>query len=274
MAEKLAFPDRSDGALFTIEPELEFVFQKPGYRFHHSLPRGQRSHIDVAVRFPGATHRNIYVDSQAAAETKSIQSWIEKHLRLQVNPAKSGTGPKRPPSGPETGGDPAATGSVVPIGFLEGGTGRTWERKFLGFQLTRMRRIIIAPESVERFKAKVREVWRSCQSLTEDELRKNWQQYLRGWWRCYQLSQARQPIFQLEPWIRRHIRKFFWLRRHGPVGRRRNLRSLGWKGHLLKVARSSQGAWHIARTGSLQTALSNAVLRRSGFLLPSDLAAP
>jgi RNA-directed DNA polymerase len=188
---------------------------------------------------------NIYVDSQAAAETilKSIQSWIEKHLRLQVNPAKSGTG-------------------------------RTWERKFLGFQLTRMRRIIIAPESLERFKAKVREVWRSCQSLTEDELRKNWQQYLRGWWQYYQLSQVRQPIFQLEPWIRRHIRKFFWLRWHGPVGRRRNLRSLGLKGHLLKVARSSKGAWHIARTGSLQTALSNAVLRRSGFLMPSDLAAP
>ena len=31
----------------------------------------------------------------------------------------SGTGPERPPSGPETAGDPAATGSVVPIGFLE-----------------------------------------------------------------------------------------------------------------------------------------------------------
>ena len=35
----------------------------------------------------------------------------------------SGTGPERPLSGPETGGDPAARGSVVPIGFLESGTG-------------------------------------------------------------------------------------------------------------------------------------------------------
>jgi hypothetical protein len=33
---------------------------------------------------------------------------------------KGGTGPERPPSGPVTGGDPAATGSVVPIEFLEG----------------------------------------------------------------------------------------------------------------------------------------------------------
>lgn len=187
---------------------------------------------------------NIYVDSQAAAERtlSLIQNWIEKYLRLKVNSAKSGVG-------------------------------RTWERKFLGFQLTRLRRIKIAPESVERFKAKVREFWRNCQSLTEDQLRQNWQRFLRGWWKYYQLSEVRQLIFQLEPWIRRHIRKFFWWRWHGPVGRRRNLRSLGLKGHLLKVAHSSKGAWHLARTGSLQTALSNAFLRRSGFLMPSDLAA-
>jgi len=187
---------------------------------------------------------NIYLDSQAAAQRTllSIRNWIEKRLRLQVNAAKSGVG-------------------------------RTWERKFLGFRLTRGRLIKIAPESVERFKAKVREFWRSCQSLTEDQLRQNWQRFLQGWWQYYQLSEVRAPIFQLEPWIRRHIRKFLWWRWHGPVGRRRHLRSLGLKGHLLKAAHSSKGAWPIARTGSLQTALSNAVLRRSGFLMPSDLAA-
>ncbi len=73
---------------------------------------------------------NIYVGSQAAAERTltSIRDWIEKHLRLKVNAAKSGTG-------------------------------RVWERKFLGFRLDRQKRIGIAPESLERFKAKVREMW-------------------------------------------------------------------------------------------------------------------
>jgi len=187
---------------------------------------------------------NIYVGSQAAAERTlaSIQNWIVQHLRLKVNVAKSGIG-------------------------------RTWERKFLGFRLSRHRRIEIAPESLQRFKAKVREKWQSCQSLTSDQLQEHWQPFIRGWWGYYQLVQDRRPIFQLEGWIRRHIRKFFWLRWHGAAGRKRKLRSLGLKGHLLKVAHSSKGAWHIARTGSLNTALSNAVLRRSGFLLPSDLAA-
>ena len=72
---------------------------------------------------------NIYVGSQAAAERvmESLQGWIEKHLRLQVNAAKSGVG-------------------------------RTWERKFLGFRLNRAQQIEAAPESLERFKTKVREL--------------------------------------------------------------------------------------------------------------------
>ena len=186
---------------------------------------------------------NIYVGSQAAGERvmESIQGWIQKHLRLQVNAAKSGVG-------------------------------RTWERKFLGFRLNRERQIEAAPESVERFKAKVREKWRSCQSLTSNQLRDAWRQYVRGWWGYYQLAENRRPIFRLEGWIRRHIRKCFWLRWHAPEGRERRLRSLGLRGRRLKVAQSFLGSWHLAGTGSLQSALSNARLRRYGFLMPSDLA--
>ena len=187
---------------------------------------------------------NIYVNSQAAAERTlaSIRNWIEKHLRLKVNEAKSGTG-------------------------------RVWERKFLGFRLNRELQIGIAPESIERFKAKVRELWRGNQSRTSMELRDTWRNYIRGWWEYFQLAEDRVAIFRLEGWIRRHIRKCFWLRWHSPTGRERKLRGLGLTGRLLKVAESSRGAWRIARTGSLQKALSNAVLRFRGFVMPSDLAA-
>jgi RNA-directed DNA polymerase len=186
---------------------------------------------------------NIYVGSQAAAERVmvSVRGWIEKHLRLQVNADKSGVG-------------------------------RTWERKFLGFRLNRDRAIEAAPESLARFKATVREMWRSCQSLTSNQLRDRWRRYVRGWWEYYRLAEHRRPIFDLEGWIRRHIRKCFWLRWHSPEGRERRLRSLGLRRRMLKVAESSRGAWHLARTGSLQTALSNRILRRYGFLMPSDLA--
>lgn len=186
---------------------------------------------------------NIYVSSQAAAERTlaSIQAWIEKHLRLQVNAAKSGTG-------------------------------RVWERKFLGFRLEREGRIGIAPESVERFKSKVREIWRGQQSRTSSELRESWLQYVRGWWGYFQLAEVRQPIFRLEGWIRRHIRKCFWLRWHDADGRERRLRSLGVKSRLLKVVRTGRGAWFMSRNAVMNKGLSNARLRHHNFLMPSNLA--
>lgn len=187
---------------------------------------------------------NIYVSSQRAAERvlSSITEWMAKHLRLEVNATKSGRG-------------------------------RPWERKFLGFRINPQGEIEIAPTSVERFKTKVRELWRSCQSRTSEELRDNWRAYVRGWWSYFRLTEKRRSIFGLEGWIRRHIRSCFWQRWHDWRGRKRHLRRLGLRGRLLKVAHSSKGAWPIARSPSLQTALSNAVLRRAGFLMPSDLAA-
>lgn len=187
---------------------------------------------------------NIYVGSQAAAERtlSSIQAWIEKHLRLEVNTAKSGTG-------------------------------RVWERKFLGFRLDRQKRIGIAPESVERFKAKVRERWDGQQSLTSKELRDNWRSYVLGWWGYFRLAENRGPIFRLEGWIRRHIRKCFWLRWHSARGRKRKLRRLGIQDQRLKAAESSKGAWHMAKHGTMNSALPNKVLRQHGFLMPSDLTA-
>jgi hypothetical protein len=49
VAEELSFPDLGDGALDAVDAQPEFLFQKLGYRFHHSLPRRQRSHVNVAV---------------------------------------------------------------------------------------------------------------------------------------------------------------------------------------------------------------------------------
>ena len=187
---------------------------------------------------------NMYMGSEAAAKRvlAGITAWIEKHLRLKVNEAKSGAG-------------------------------RPWERKFLGFRLNRQGQVEAAPESVERFKRKVREIWCGNRSVTSRQLRDEWRRYVRGWWGYYRLAERRRAIFLLEGWVRRHIRKCFWLRWHGATGRRRALRRLGIGERLLKLVPARRGAWRIAANGLLQTALSNATLRHYGFVMPSDLAA-
>ena len=103
--------------------------------FHDGSCMSREVHVQfyerAGVRFPCATHRNIYVGSQAAAQRvlASITQWLSKHLRLEVNAAKSGVG-------------------------------RPWERKFLGFRVDPAGKIEVAPRSLERFQDRGRELWR------------------------------------------------------------------------------------------------------------------
>ena len=187
---------------------------------------------------------NIYVGSEAAARRtlKSIEDWLQRNLRLRLNPDKSGVG-------------------------------RVWERKFLGFRLNLQLLIEPAAQSLSRFKQRVREMWDARQSRTSTELRDRWRQYIRGWWQYYRLAEHRKPIARLEGWTRRHIRKCFWLRWHDRRGRERAMRQLGVRGKTLLMAASPHGAWRMANTLAMTKSLSNTTLRRWGFLLPSDLAA-
>ena len=184
----------------------------------------------------------VYVGGAAAANrvVRNLPKWIAKHLRLKVNARKSGVG-------------------------------RPWERKFLGFRITRQGQIEVAPESLKRLKSRVRQLWDARQNFSSKGLRDQWRRHIQGWWGHYRLAEWRRPVGDLEGWIRRHIRKCFWTRWHSWRGRLRRLRSLGIRGRLLRVAHSSRGSWRIARHWTLHTALSNRRLRNYGFLVPSDL---
>jgi group II intron reverse transcriptase/maturase len=179
---------------------------------------------------------------RAAARVKaSMIAWIERELKLPVNREKSGHGP--------------SDGSAL-----------------LGFRLETDGTIRLAPKSVERLKTKVRELWDARQSLTSEELREQWRTYMRGWWGYFQLAEKRWDLTNLSGWIRRHMRKCFWLRWHHPRGRRNALQRLGLHGAILGIASSRKGAWAIARNWALHRALSNRTLHRYGFTLPWETA--
>jgi hypothetical protein len=186
----------------------------------------------------------IFCSSQRSAERveASVTAWIERELKLPVNREKSGHGP--------------SDGSAL-----------------LGFRLETDGRIRLAPKSVERLKEKVRELWDARQSLRSRELREQWQSYIRGWWGYYRLTERDWDVSDLSGWIRRHMRKCFWLRWHHPRGRRNALKRLGLRGAILGMAYSSKGAWAIARHWVLQRALNNNTLNRYGFTLPWETAA-
>jgi RNA-directed DNA polymerase len=98
---------------------------------------------------------------------ETITAWNSTKLRLKVNASKSGIG-------------------------------RPWEGKFLGLCLTQEGLLITASaKSLDRFKARVRELWDARRRGTTEELKEEWQSYLRGWWNYYRLAEWRRPIFSV-----------------------------------------------------------------------------
>jgi RNA-directed DNA polymerase len=175
----------------------------------------------------------IFGSSQRSAERieQSVIAWIEKHLKVEVNRDKSGSGPSD-------------------------------QSGLLGFRLYADGRIGVTPKTVERLKTKVRELWEARQSLTSEQLRDQWQRYIRGWWNYFALADWRREVEDLTGWIRRHMRKCFWLRWKTLQGRRNALQRLGVRGRALGNASCRKGAWAMALHPSLQQALKNATLQR------------
>jgi len=187
---------------------------------------------------------NIYVGSQKAAERVfgSVVVWIEKHLKLPVNRAKSGNG-------------------------------RPWDRQFLGYQPTQRGELRPAPQSLQRLKDEVRKRFSGRMSQTSAQLRDSWLRYIRGWCNYYALANERSWRQNISGWIRRHIRKCFWLRWHGVKGRKRNLLRLGVRPGQLGRCPMHGSSWPMARHPAMHQALDNRTLKRYGFLIPSDFAA-
>jgi RNA-directed DNA polymerase len=185
----------------------------------------------------------IFASSQRSAERiyEGAVAWIEKHLKLEVNREKSGVGS-------------SGTGNL--LGF------RIFENGSLG----------VSPKAINKLKERVRQMWDARQSLTSEQLRDQWQRYIRGWWNYFQLADWQREVTNLSGWIRRHIRKCFWIRWKTPRGRINALKRLGVKGRALGLGYTGRGAWATARTPAVQQALSNKTLTNHGFIIPWQVA--
>lgn len=169
----------------------------------------------------------------------SLTKWIAEHLKLRVNPNKSGTG-------------------------------RPWHGKFLGFRINSDGGIKLADASLEKLKDRVRHYWNDQNRQALKERIEAWGQYIRGW-SAYFGACIKYPLSRAtEGWIRRHMRKYFWQRWHNKRGRTNALQRLKAKPYHLRQTSVSVGAWRMARCPMLQTVLNNARLKRWKLWVPSD----
>jgi len=173
---------------------------------------------------------NIYVKSERAGNRvlESITKYINKKLKLRVNQEKTAVD-------------------------------KAYRRKFLGFSFTagKEHKKRIAPESIKRFKGKVREITRRKRGKKVKAIIQELTIYLRGWAGYFGYCETPSVLKLLDGWVRRRLRSYMWKQWKTPKKRRKALRKLGLTGKKLNIASSSKGPWRISNTESLQIALPN-----------------
>jgi RNA-directed DNA polymerase len=191
---------------------------------------------------------NIYVRSQRAGERvmESIEQFLAKRLKLRVNKAKSAV----------------AKPSV---------------RKFLGFSFTGgtkpKRRI--APQAIDRFKAKVRDLTRRTGGRSLSQVAKELSCYLVGWRGYFGFCETPSVLRKLDKWIRRRLRVIAWKQWKGGRTRFAELRRRGVGRDLAaQSAGSPHGPWRLSNSPALTIAIPTAFFGALGllFLAPNRAA--
>jgi RNA-directed DNA polymerase len=181
---------------------------------------------------------NIYVRSQRAGERvmESIEQFLTKRLKLRVNKAKSAVA-------------------------------KPHVRKFLGFSFTSEEcpRRRIAPQSIDRFKAKVRELTRRTGGQSLSQVAKVLSCYLIGWRGYFGFCETPSILRRLDQWIRRRLRAIAWHQWKQASTRFAKLRRRGVGRDLAaRTAGSPHGPWRLSNSPALAIALPNAFFAALG----------
>jgi hypothetical protein len=146
---------------------------------------------------------------------------------------------------------------------------RPWKRKFLGFSiLTQQRRIRMAPQSLERVKAKIRELTRRNRSCSLKDRLELLNRYLRGWIGYFALAETPSVFDRLDQWLRRRLRMCLWKQWKTLKNRAHNLRILGASPLDIReaIGTGSRRYWRVAHCPTLQKTLTNQYWEAQGLV--------
>ena len=164
---------------------------------------------------------------------KSISRYLRDKLKLIVNEEKSKV--------------------VVPS-----------DATFLGFAIVK-RRVRWTRKSEERFKANVRMITRRTRGVSPATVITDLQNYVRGAINYYLPGLPFKEARDLDQWLRRRMRLYYWKQWGRPRTRRRNLLKLGiGRQEVHKASRSRKGPWRLTQTSIVGRAMTNQWLADQG----------
>ncbi|EJE3221914.1 group II intron reverse transcriptase/maturase [Salmonella enterica] len=182
---------------------------------------------------------NVYVKSERAGNRvmAGLMHWLSCKLKLRVNAKKSAV------AHPET-------------------------RKFLGYSFRRGRKVwcVVSPESIKRFKTRIRELTGRSTGRSLEQLIQPLKRYLTGWKSYYGLNQWPSLMRELNRWIRRRLRSVLWKQWKTGSKRFKELHSRGISRDLAaQTVGSSHKQWRISCSPALNMALPNSLFIKLGL---------
>jgi RNA-directed DNA polymerase len=183
---------------------------------------------------------NIYVRSRRAGERvmASVEQFLARRLKLKVNAAKSAVDlPSR--------------------------------RKFLGFSFTGRKepRRRIAPQSLARFKSRVRDLTRRTRGASLAQIVEELSRYLVGWRGYFGFCETPSVLHGLDQWVRRRLRAIVWKQWKRGRTRFAELRRRGVNTDLAaQTAGSPNGPWRLSNSPALAIAIPTAFLTTLGLV--------
>jgi RNA-directed DNA polymerase len=168
---------------------------------------------------------------------KSVKQYLEKKLKLKVNPKKS---------------------------KVE----RATRAKFLGFSFWKRKGevfIRLANRTKERFAEKIRRLTKRTRSGKMEDIVSEVNRYTRGWVGYFRLATTPSVYQGLDEWIRRRLRQMQWKRWKRGTTRYRELVRLGVPRERAALGAVGTSPWRMSHSPIIHEALNNAFWQSTGL---------
>jgi RNA-directed DNA polymerase len=135
---------------------------------------------------------------------------------------------------------------------------------FLGFTIVK-NRIRWSEKSKAKFGARIREITKRTRGVSPCQVMEELNLFVRGALNYYSLGMSYAEARELDGWLRRRVRLYYWKQWKRPRARRRNLIKLGIDRATVHMAsRSRKGPWRMSQNSKVRAAMNNEWLDQQG----------
>jgi group II intron reverse transcriptase/maturase len=187
----------------------------------------------------------IFCRSRRAAERvlASITKFIEEELYLKVSREKT------------------KVAHIKDVKFL--GYGFYFNKNGCGIRIHR--------KSVEKMKAKIRELTSRSNGWGNERRKASLRQYITGWLNYFRLADMKTLMEKTDEWFRRRLRSLIWKQWKRIKTKLCNLIKLGIpKSKAWEFANTRKGYWRTAKSPILQRSITNDRIKPSGYIFFTD----